>query len=187
MLVFIASLVVAAASSADVALARKALAADLGVAPDAIRLRSSREAQWADAVLGCAKKDEKPPAAATKGSEIVLEARGREYSVHVAGGRAVICGQSQSAGEERLDAAAALNLAAKRDLAERLKIDPERIETRVLRRTTWPDTGLGCPQPGMSYAQMETPGFLIELRAAGRTYTYHADRKRAVYCEEKPP
>jgi hypothetical protein len=88
---------------------------------------------------------------------------------------------ARSAAEERLV------LVARRDLAERLKINPETIETNFVRPTTWPDTGLGCPQPGMSYAQMETPGFLIELRAAGKTYTYHANLKTAVPCDKKSP
>jgi hypothetical protein len=36
----------------------------------------------------------------------------------------------------------------------------------------------------MSYAQVVTRGFLIELEAAGKSYRYHSDLKRVVPCEE---
>jgi hypothetical protein len=35
----------------------------------------------------------------------------------------------------------------------------------------------------MMYAQVETPGFVIELASGGKTYTYHADHKRVVTCQ----
>ena len=32
---------------------------------------------------------------------------------------------------------------------------------------TWPDASLGCPQPGMTFAQVLTPGYLVVIRDAG--------------------
>ena len=81
--------------------------------------------------------------------------------------------------------AASVNVAdlARKDLAARLKVDPAKIETISQKPTVWPDGSLGCPKPGMNYIQMEVRGSIIELRASGKTYTYHADKKRVVYCD----
>lgn len=73
--------------------------------------------------------------------------------------------------------------AAQKDLGARLRLEPaslvvERVETRQ-----WPDTSLDCPQPGMTYAKIITPGYYILLRNGGDIYEYHADRLgRALYC-----
>src|SRR5437868_8904356 len=53
MLWSMASLLLAAASATDVELARKTLAGELGISPRTIRLRSSRDAQWADHLARC--------------------------------------------------------------------------------------------------------------------------------------
>lgn len=74
---------------------------------------------------------------------------------------------------------------ARHDLAKRIKVDEKKIETKSVKPTTWPDASLGCPLPGMMYAQVETPGFVIELAAADKSYTYHADHKRVVICQPR--
>jgi hypothetical protein len=53
----------------------------------------------------------------------------------------------------------------------------DRVEARE-----WPDGSLGCPQPGMMYAQVVTPGYLIRLRADSRSLEYHSGGRRTVYC-----
>lgn len=73
---------------------------------------------------------------------------------------------------------------ARQDLAKKLTVDERKIETKSVKPTTWPDASLGCPEAGKMYAQMETPGFLIELASGGKTYRYHADRKRVVTCDQ---
>ena len=80
-------------------------------------------------------------------------------------------------------AADKVSLLARQDLAERLKIDAEKIETVSQKEIVWPDGSLGCPKPGMNYIQMLVPGYVIELRAGGKTYTYHSDKRRVVHCE----
>jgi ABC-type transport system substrate-binding protein len=49
------------------------------------------------------------------------------------------------------------------DLATRLAIDPADVEVLSAVLVTWPDASLGCPQPGMQYAQVLTDGSIIEL------------------------
>src|SRR5690606_36056590 len=39
---------------------------------------------------------------------------------------------------------------------------------------TWSDSSLGCPQSGMMYAQVLTPGFRTVLEVDGVRYRYHA-------------
>ena len=49
----------------------------------------------------------------------------------------------------------------------------------------WSDASLGCPQPGMMYAQVITPGYRVVLEAEGQQYTYHTDTGQyAVLCGE---
>jgi hypothetical protein len=52
-----------------------------------------------------------------------------------------------------------------------------RNEVRVLsyEEREWPSTALGCPQPGFSYAQVVTPGYLVLLLADGTELTYHTN------------
>ena len=60
------------------------------------------------------------------------------------------------------------------DLAERLGVVTDAISTIAAVLVTWPDSSLGCPQPGMEYLQVLTDGAVIELEAEGAVYRYHA-------------
>jgi hypothetical protein len=72
------------------------------------------------------------------------------------------------------------------DLAARLSVAPDAITVKVVEPIEWPDASLGCPKPGMMYAQVVTPGYRIVLEIDGRSYEYHADTQRhVVYCESK--
>ncbi len=75
---------------------------------------------------------------------------------------------------------------ARTDLAARLGIAPESIVVESLQTVEWPDSSLGCPQPGRTYAQVITPGVLILLRANGQTYEYHGSMRNVSLCEKKP-
>lgn len=70
------------------------------------------------------------------------------------------------------------------ELAARLGVSPEQIELLSLQEVEWRDSSLGLPQPGMMYAQVMTPGYRIELRAADRRYRYHADARRVLFAGE---
>jgi hypothetical protein len=76
-----------------------------------------------------------------------------------------------------------LTALAREDLARRLALDPGRIHLIEAEATTWPDTSLGCPQPGVAYAPMATPGFRLLLEALGQTYACHTDTgQHVVLC-----
>ena len=49
----------------------------------------------------------------------------------------------------------------------------------------WRDASLGCPQEGMMYAQVITPGFLVMLQAGGEQYEYHTNQAdTVVLCQQ---
>ena len=71
------------------------------------------------------------------------------------------------------------------DLTRRLDVSPEGIIVVSVEAVQWSDTSLGCPLPGMMYAQVITPGFRVVLEAEGHTYRYHTDtRRHVILCGE---
>jgi hypothetical protein len=71
------------------------------------------------------------------------------------------------------------------DLAGRLVLPVARIEFVELKPMLWPDGGLGCPQPGMVYPQVQQDGYLIRLRAGKHEFDYHGGGGRAPFLCEK--
>lgn len=60
------------------------------------------------------------------------------------------------------------------DLAGRLTIDESAVTVVLVEEVVWSDASLGCPQPGMSYAQVVTDGMRIVLEADGALYDYRS-------------
>ena len=78
------------------------------------------------------------------------------------------------------DPAASFVAQAKADLAGRLGIAVDQIAVQSVTPTEFPDASLGVPEPGQVYAQVITPGYVIELSAEGQVYRYHAGDERVV-------
>jgi hypothetical protein len=77
---------------------------------------------------------------------------------------------------------------AKEDLAQRLAISVTQSNLVEVAEIEWSDSSLGCPQPGMDYLQVITPGYLILLEVNAQTYEYHSNRDTYfVYCENQSP
>ena len=74
---------------------------------------------------------------------------------------------------------------ARDHLAQQLSISGTEIVLVDAREVTWPDAGLGCPQPGMKYIQVPEDGALIILQAQGTSYEYHSGGKRGLFLCEK--
>ena len=74
---------------------------------------------------------------------------------------------------------------AKEHLADRLSISIDQVSFIGVYDVTWPDSSLGCPQDGMMYAQVLTPGFLIQLEHGPIQYEYHSGKsmQQVVSCE----
>ena len=71
------------------------------------------------------------------------------------------------------------------DLAGRLGISADAITPIEAVLVIWPDGGLGCPQPGMEYKQVQVDGYRIVLAANGITFNYHGGGSRGPFLCEK--
>ena len=75
--------------------------------------------------------------------------------------------------------------ASVRDATPRLGVAANQLIVERVEAREWGDSSLGCPQPGMMYAQVITPGYLIVVAGGGKRLEYHTDmRGRAVMCRE---
>ena len=69
---------------------------------------------------------------------------------------------------------------ARVNLAQRLGIEPEAVGVQGIEETEFADASLGVPEPDKLYAQVVTPGYVIELVVEGQVYEYHASDERLV-------
>ena len=67
---------------------------------------------------------------------------------------------------------------ARKDLAERLKLNEGDIAEGSVAQTEFPDAALGAPVEDEMSAQVLTPGCRIQLVAKGHTYEYRATQKQ---------
>ena len=78
--------------------------------------------------------------------------------------------------------------AAIADLALRLGVDESHVTLVSQEEVTWPDGSLGCPQPGMGYAQVLVSGSLVVLQVNGVSYEYHSGGGNDLfYCATPTP
>ena len=71
---------------------------------------------------------------------------------------------------------------AKTDLAKRLSISENDIETNSVSEKDFPDMSLGAPVDGEMSAQMISSGWQINLNANGKDYEYRADKYQLRLC-----
>ena len=121
----------AKAADEAVALARRTAAAKVSQPPEKLALVSVSPAQWRDSSLGCPERGLVYTPALTSGFAVRLRDGEQEHVVHVAGGRAVVCGpeprtklSSTSTVSASLKAAESVRAA----LATRLGIEPARVK-----------------------------------------------------------
>jgi hypothetical protein len=112
-------------------------------------------------------------------------------------GLALACMQhvasAASGGEHTIEASQAHSDVEKRDAAiararETLRsagIDPSQLTVTRAEPVTWPDSSLGCSQPGIQYLQVLTPGYRVELRGAQGDYVVHVAGNRSIVCNGK--
>lgn len=78
--------------------------------------------------------------------------------------------------------AAGLITAAQRALADQLGVPIRRVQLIGVDAIVWPDTSLGCPQPGLNYAQTEVSGYRIVLQVGTAQSIFHTDFDRVFLC-----
>ena len=76
--------------------------------------------------------------------------------------------------------------AARKLLADELEVDEGALRLVSSEGMGWSDASLGCPQEGMAYAQVLTPGYKLTFDHAGTSYAVHTniDGTNAVVCRD---
>jgi hypothetical protein len=67
-------------------------------------------------------------------------------------------------------------------------VDPTEVVVLTAEAVTFPNGGLGCPEPGMMYTDVLTPGYRVVVEAGGREYDYRAGARGGEirWCENPP-
>jgi hypothetical protein len=60
-----------------------------------------------------------------------------------------------------------------KELSKKLGLKQDDIKVISIEEATWPDTSLGLPEKGMSYAQMLVEGYRIILSAGQKRFEVH--------------
>lgn len=76
-------------------------------------------------------------------------------------------------------------LGAREAVAARLQIDVEFVEVVSSRAFDFPDSSLGCPQPGMAYVQSITPGHRVLVTVNNEEYDVRVSGSRSLICDAK--
>lgn len=56
-----------------------------------------------------------------------------------------------------------------------MEVDEGDFKLHSSEETEWFDSSLGCPQEGMAYAQVITPGYKLVFELAGTSYAVHTN------------
>ena len=72
--------------------------------------------------------------------------------------------------------------AAREAIRSRLGAADSRIHLVEAVAVRWPDASLGCPEKGMSYAQVLTEGHRVRLRVEDRTFDVRVAGERTLVC-----
>jgi len=185
--------------------ARADLAKRLSMPTEMISLVKIETVTWPDSSLGCPQPGMVYAPALEDGALIQLKVGEKVYEYHSGGSkRPFLCennGLNQALPQNPTETLAGDSVMtpepatlysslvdqAVADLVKRLKISTDEVKVVSVEMVTWPDASLGCPQPGMAYAQVLQDGLRIRLEANGQTYQYHSGGSRAPFlCENAP-
>ena len=77
-----------------------------------------------------------------------------------------------------------IETAARQLLADELSVDEGDFRIDSSEAMAWSDASLGCPNDGMAYAQVITPGYKLDFDLAGTSYPVHtnSDGSHMVIC-----
>jgi hypothetical protein len=177
---------VPSAASQAIDPARADLAARLSVPLDQVQLVSAEAVDWPDASLGCPQPGMMYAQVITRGFKLTFQVNNQQYTYHGDdSGYFFLCEQGQPATSLIPPAIAARPVVelARRQLAEQLGIAETDIQVVGVQPVQWRDSSLGCPQPGMHYLMVITPGYQVTLSAKGQQYAVHTDSgQHAVVC-----
>jgi hypothetical protein len=180
--------------------AKEDLAQRLNIPIEDIDLLMVEQVVWRDSSLGCPQPGIMYAQVITPGFRVILDAAGKQYEYHTDTGRLVVLCEGENISDvlplntptilsnEIITTPVSSNLerlidTAKQDLARRLEITPDQIEVVLIEKAEWPDTSLGCAEPGLARRPVAIPGFRVTLSVSDREYVYHTGKERGVvYC-----
>ena len=82
--------------------------------------------------------------------------------------------------------AAAFTQGAINALASQLNVPGPSISVVSVIEAQWPDSSLGCPQPGQAYVQAVTSGYVFILKSADTDYEVHVDKdQHYIVCTQQ--
>lgn len=167
-------------------LARQALAQQLGVPVENIRVVSAGQVDWPNGCLGIQKPGMMCTDVIVPGYQIILEVDGKQYEVRTdLTGRQVAVAPTGSAGAAGQYPAAAQR--ARQQAAADLGLELGQVTIISAEATEWPDACLGQPEPTELCAQMITPGYRVTLDANGTQVVYRTDETGKLVRRERQP
>jgi hypothetical protein len=156
----------------------------LGISKTSVLLKSAEAVEWPDGSMGCPEPGMNYLTVVTPGYLIKLEAKGQIYQYHAGKESPFYCENPQEPLRHDNLQEKQIVETAKADLAKRLSVADGEINLVSVEAVDWPDASMGCPQPGMMYAQIVTPGYHIILSTGGQEYDYRGSMKTVTLCEE---
>jgi hypothetical protein len=72
----------------------------------------------------------------------------------------------------------------------RLDVPSDTLTVVMTAQHDWPDSSLGCPEPGIAYSQIVAPGYIVTIDTDDQASEVeaHTDRgSRAVICSSSEP
>jgi hypothetical protein len=176
------------------------VAAETGMDLEALTVTEMEAQEWPNAGLGCPKPDEMYMQMITPGYLVQVQGGEETFNVHTNadGSVIVICeplearssgdGPTPTTGAGRAtpmppalppsltgDAADVARLAIER-VAGESGIAQDALRVTSYSKEMWPDSGLGCRQPGMMYMQVITPGYKFVIEGEGERFNVHTDQ-----------
>jgi hypothetical protein len=142
-------------------------------------------AQWSDTSLGCPQEGVQYEERAISGFQFEMTVDGEMHELHTSqdGGLVVLCRPQPSGTEEgTAGAETPAELQKPLDTARTLlavvlgiSADALELDNMTWQAVTFPDTGLGCPEPGAAVLQVPTDGYSLLFTYQGHTYEIHTD------------
>ena len=62
-------------------------------------------------------------------------------------------------------------------------LSKDSVEHLKIRSIQWPDSSLGCPEPGVDYLQKMIPGYLVSFTVDGKIYSVNIGDNTAIICD----
>lgn len=153
---------------------------------------------WDSAALGCPAPGASYAQMLTPGALVkITSAPGTEYEVHTSDdGMAVLCENAlptdlpaTSSSQEAPPMAMDIQTLAHTVVglhAQNFSVDQETITVLSSDEVTWSSGALGCPQPGMMYTTVLSPGFRVLIEQGGTEFAYHAGKNGEFFLCENP-